>query len=180
MRIRSPSLVVMFGLAVILILMACQIPGQTATELPLPTKPDEPANEEPPQEDVDGGAEAGDLEIVSIRTVNDPVYYDGSSCGTSEAIIGAEINGPVADAWVQYRYNGHAAGAIGDWETAAMSSLGGNRYDTTVNVLNEAGAVMNGNDGVLEFQVYAKDADGNSVVSPDGNLRGVEVLHCAS
>jgi len=119
--------------------------------------------------------------ISNINVLEDPVFYSAANCGTTTLSIDAVVtddSGKVAQVGIQYRYNGYAANAIGNWRKANLGSAGKDKFGITIQVGNEAESDMKGNDGVLEFQIFAFDSAGNTQTEPLGQVRGVQVKKC--
>lgn len=183
-------------ITLLIVLSACNLPGTTsAPNTPpvvenLPNESTSTVPEVIPTPIVTTPAEAGNNagsndttppSITNITPDNNLVYYNSADCGSTSLNVEANISddsGSVSYAIMQYRYNGYAANAIGDWKQATMIDLGNGRFRANINVGVEANADMKGNNGVLEYQIYTADAAGNSNVEPGGNLYGVEVENC--
>ncbi len=121
--------------------------------------------------------------ISQVKTSANPVYYDASTCGSNTLTISALVSddsGSVTQVGIQYRYNGYAANALGNWRKANLNATGNNQFSATIQVGNEASSDMSGNDGVLEYQLFAFDAAGNIQNEPNGHVLGVEVKKCSS
>ena len=129
-----------------------------------------------------GSADSTPPIIGQISTSANPIYFGGTNCGTTTLTIEATITddaGSVTQVGIQYRYNGYAANALGNWRKANLNSTGNNKYSLTIQVDSEANADMAGNDGVLEYQLFAFDATGNIQTEPNGHVFGVEVKKCS-
>jgi len=121
--------------------------------------------------------------INTIKVLEDPVYYGASNCGTTSLSIEAVVkddSGNVSQVGIQYRYNGYAANAVGSWRKANLKSTGADKFSITIHVDNEADSDMKGNDGVMEFQIYAFDPAGNTQTEPLGQVLGVQIKKCVS
>ncbi len=121
--------------------------------------------------------------ITAAKALQDPVYYGEASCGSTTLSIEAtatDDSGKVTQVGIQYRYNGYAANSLGNWRKANLNAIGGNIYSVTIQVGSEAAGDMKGNDGVLEFQLFAFDAAGNTQTEPVGRVLGTQVKKCAS
>lgn len=119
--------------------------------------------------------------ISQVKTSANPVFYGATTCGTTSLTISATItddSGRVTQAGLQYRYNGYAANALGNWRKANLNAAGNNQFSATIQVGNEAAGDMGSNDGVLEYQLFAYDAAGNIQTEPNSNIFGVEVKNC--
>jgi hypothetical protein len=121
--------------------------------------------------------------IGQVSTSSNPVYYGTASCGSTSLTITAKItddSGSVAQVGIQYRYNGQAANAVGNWRKANMTLNSDGKFSASIPIANEAAGDMGNNSGVLEYQLFAMDVAGNTQTEPNGSLYGVEVKNCSS
>jgi hypothetical protein len=107
-------------------------------------------------------------------------YYMTSACGPTEVLITAEMqdSSGIADAYVQYRFMGES-GYVGSWHTTGIFDYGwrDGQYGFKINA-GEAEFEFFGENGAVQYQVYAKDNAGNVSSYPDGYLLGVPVYFC--
>ena len=116
--------------------------------------------------------------IASAGSLENPVYYNDASCGPTSMTIRAAVTDDTAvdQVWVSYLFAGGPAG--GDWRQANLSFVGGETYEAVIDVSQDAANALQGSDGVIQYQVFARDAAGNSVSLPDGSPYGLEILSC--
>jgi len=116
-----------------------------------------------------------------VATSSTPTFYNAATCGPTTLTLEANVSdnsNNIKNVIARYRYNGYAANAIGNFREVPMSASGG-KYKLTIDIHAEANQDMNGNDGVLEYQIFASDAAGNAATYPNGgHPLGVEVKNC--
>ncbi len=117
--------------------------------------------------------------ISDVHALEGTVYYVRDSCGPNQLSIGARINDDagIADAYVRYRYNGDSG--PGSWRTISVNDRAmGGQFGFIIDVGTEAAADLGKDGGVVEYQVFASDNNGNSTGYPDGHLLGVPIQYC--
>ncbi len=119
--------------------------------------------------------------ISNVNTSATKVYYQ-NGCGPTAVTIYADASddsGNLAQVWVNYQYLSYSAGIGGNqWYQANMASTGGKQYQVTIDVTAYANGELKGNDGTMQYQIFAMDAAGNIQTEPDGFVYGVEVWPC--
>ena len=128
-----------------------------------------------------GGATVPDTAppvIASAGSLENPVYYNDANCGPTAMTIHAAVTDDTAvdQVWVSYLFAGGPAG--GDWRQANLPFVGGDTYEAVIDVSQDAANALQGSDGVIQYQVFARDAAGNTVSLPDGAPYGLEILSC--
>lgn len=107
-------------------------------------------------------------------------FYMTSACGPTEVLITAEIEDAsgIADAHVKYRFMGDS-GYVGSWHTAGLSGYGAGsvEHQFLINA-GEAEFELFGENGSIQYQVFARDNAGNESSYPDGFVLGVPVSFC--
>ena len=119
---------------------------------------------------------------IANTSENPIVVYYGGDCGFSTTILSATISdnsGALQETWVMYRYRDQSTGAVSDWIETSME-LSGNIYSTEINIENEADQTMMGNNGALEYQIFAKDSSGNVDGDPDGTTHNINIFSCTA
>ncbi len=127
------------------------------------------------------GQSAADVTLpafTNVGTASDNVYYGDSSCGSSTVTVQATVsdNVGVSQVWVNYLFAGNMGG--GNWNQVNLTAVGNNSYEVDIEIAPLANNDLQGEDGVMQYQVYAMDAAGNTAVMPDGHPYGVSVTHC--
>ncbi|MBI9049758.1 MAG: hypothetical protein JEZ00_10085 [Anaerolineaceae bacterium] len=122
--------------------------------------------------------------ITSVNSSLSKVYYLGNTCGSSSFVLTAKVednSGSVNQVWVNYQIVSMSAGVGGSqWYQKNLSSSDGKNYSAQIDVSSIADTELRGNDGSLQFQVFAMDAKGNTQTEPNGFVYGVEVLTCSA
>ena len=119
--------------------------------------------------------------ISNVNTSATKVYYQ-KGCGPTMVTIYADAtdnSGTLSQVWVNYQYLSFSAGIGGNqWYQANMTSTGGKQYQVTIDVTKHANGELKGNDGTMQYQIFAMDAAGNIQTEPNGFVYGVEVWPC--
>lgn len=130
----------------------------------------------------DSSADTQSPVIETVRVNQETVYYGKASCGATSVAVQALIsdNVDVNLAYVRYRYNGvTGSGKLGEWQTVNMTRNGTtNQFGVQIDVQTDALKDLQGGNGSLEYQVFARDAAGNESVYPTGSILAVPVLSC--
>jgi hypothetical protein len=120
--------------------------------------------------------------IQNVSTSNSKVYYQDSSCGSTSFTVSADVtdnSGTINHVWVNYQIISPSAGVGGNqWYQEELFSSNGKYYAAKIDVSSIADSEIQGNDGTLQFQVFAMDASGNTQTEPNGFVYGVEVFAC--
>lgn len=120
--------------------------------------------------------------LSNVNTSVDKAYYHDNGCGATTVTVSANVSdgsGTVSNVWVDYQYIDMASGVGGnEWFRTELKPVGGGKYQGTIDLTLKADQELQGNDGTLQYQVYAMDAAGNTRVVPDGFVYGVEALTC--
>ncbi len=133
----------------------------------------------------------GDTTPPTITNVQDngPVYYDGNSCGSTSLTLTARVTdnaSSVTRVYVRYAFRNSSTGAGSNFIEKDMQSAGGGNYSLALDMTSEASALLNGADGVFEYQIMAGDGQNNWQTYPDANQpggghpAGIEVRYCGS
>ena len=121
--------------------------------------------------------------LTSPISLSADLSYPTAGCGSTnyevairvhEEDLGSGLN----SVWLRYRYRGDA-GYVGSWHTAspndnAMGGVNGFNYS----IVAEASAELVTDNGVFEYQFFAKDNAGNLSYYPDGSILGILVHYC--
>ncbi len=153
-----------------------------ASFTPSPTNDSATATPAPTGQNESNGQAAADTTAPVFSTVDASdalVYYNGDSCGRTAVTIQATITDDVGveQVWVNYRFMGDAGG--GDWRQMNLTAVGNNRYEATIDAAQMVGNELQGEDGVMQYQVFAEDAAGNGNSMPQGHPYGVELVSCS-
>ncbi len=131
------------------------LPVIAAPPTPTPTLPPAAVDTTPPM-------------ISDVNPLEAVVYYYNNGCGTNQLDIGARIHDDasgVATAYVQYRYVG--GGITSVWKTAPINDQAmGGQYGFLIYTTND----LSGNDGVIQYQVFARDNAGNTSNTAVGSV----------
>ncbi len=131
------------------------------------------------------GSSSNDAILPSLSNVDvssNKVYYHDNGCGATTVTISARAtdnSGSISQVWVDYQYLSMSAGVGGNqWFQTNLSPKGNDLYEGTIDATIGADGELQGNDGTLQYQVYAMDAAGNTRVVPDGFIYGITALPC--
>jgi hypothetical protein len=106
----------------------------------------------------------GSVAIQSIST--DTVYVGGSNCGPVQETIIARATAPKGIAVVVLFYRFNPASPKG-FQDKAMSPMGGDLYQATLNPTSLLGGSLGADQGTLVYQVVVQQKDGdNSIRTP--------------
>jgi len=139
----------------------------------------------PPPNAAPSGSSASDKTeptLSNINTSTTEAYYHDNGCGPTTVTISADAtddSGQVSQVWVDYQYISMSSGVGGNqWFRVNLQDYGNNYYEGSIDLTQDADGELQGNDGTLQYQVYAMDAAGNTRVVPDGFIYGVTALPC--
>ncbi len=104
---------------------------------------------------------AGSVTIQSIST--DTVYVGGSSCGPVEETIVARATAPAGIAVVVLFYRFNPASPKG-FQDRAMSPIGGDLYQATLNPTSLLGGSLGADQGTLVYQVVVQQKNGDTSI----------------
>jgi hypothetical protein len=186
MRFINRWLVLAF---VMFLATACNLPASGENSPPPPENTSNPSTNTPlpptTSPTLSATAENVDVTPPTLNNIQDSasVYYP-AKCGSTVVSFSADVgdnSGAVAEVWVNYRILNTVQGVGGaEWFRAPLQPVGGTTYAGSVDVSSQAARELGGQEGTLEYQVYAEDAAGNEAVAPDGNVYGVSVATCGN
>lgn len=181
----------LFSILSAVILFAAQIAcgrqaqSEQSSNSTAPTAVESSGSETQPADSSSGDSSSADTQspvIEAVRVNQETVYYGKASCGATALAVQALIsdNVEVKSAYVRYRYNGITGGGkMGEWQTANMTRNGAtNQFGVQIDVQTDALKDLQGGNGSVEYQVFARDAAGNESAYPDGSILAVPVLAC--
>ncbi len=130
-----------------------------------------------------GGNEATLPTITNLTVSNQTVYYNEQGCGPSTVTLSLSVNGDsgqIQAVGLQYQIISNTAGSqvSGDWQQAGFVPIGNGLFTVTLDISRHANARLNGQDGVLVYQVYVVDAAGNVQTEPANNVASLPVKAC--
>ncbi len=156
---------------------------------PQPTTASQPASSTaptlPPPAPSSNNNSSADKTPPNLNNINPSVttaYYHDNGCGPTTVTISADAtddSGTVSSVWVDYQYLSMSTGIGGnEWFRTEFKSVGNGHFEGLIDLTQKADQELQGNEGTLQYQVYAMDAAGNTKVVPDGYVYGVEALPC--
>ncbi len=130
-----------------------------------------------------GGSSLGGQGIVIDNVRSNGPVYTASGCGSTALTLSAQVqsaDGGIQRVFVRYTYRNRATGNASSYMEKEMQAAGNGLYSVTIDVAAEAGAFLNGAQGLFEYQIFALDVGNSQQQYPSGTPGAIEVKPCSS